>query len=541
MKEKFALLLTSVLSILLTHAQPTPVLVKDINPLVSSSPRYFCEMNGQLYFIAVDGSSGPDRFLWVTDGSEQGTRKVSQVKMRPYPEGIPLIENNDLLYFAADGGTGEELWVSDGTEAGTRKLKEINATSSSWPKMFVKYKNKIFFNATDGIHGEELWVSDGTESGTVMFKDIRNPGTSFPMGLSALNNLLFFEITNSANDFELWVTDGTTNGTRKIDNSPFTEVNPFSLHGWNGKVYFSTMNDTVSQLWVTDGTPSGTKPITDTSHSVYLDPGLMTNYSGKLFFNGYYKGNRVLWSSDGTPEGTHIWRDNNDQLIYNPKNLHSTSLGLFFTAEKTPKNENLELWITKGTKESTKQLKDINPLNSSYPDDFIEYHGNVYFTAYEIDNKSYMWESDGITAEKVTAPSTKKTLGVSIPFFTIFKDTLFFSADFDSVGKELYKLGTAKPKDSTLTMGELNAPPQLTLYPNPARNIVNIVIGGAEVNNINIEIYTALGEQLPPQQDYQTTTTGNTCIVNTATLKKGLYFVNITTDSFSVTRTLVIE
>lgn len=540
MREKFALLIASLLFVLYAQAQPTPVLVKNINPLVSSSPRYFCEMNGKLYFIAVDGSNGPDKFLWVTDGSEQGTYKVSQVKMRPYPEGVPLIENNGLLYFAAENGTGEELWVSDGTEAGTRKLKEINATSSSWPKIFVKYKNKIFFNATDGIHGDKLWVSDGTESGTVMFKDILDADVNFPFRLSVFNNLLFFVITNSANDFELWVTDGNTNGTRKIDCSPFTEVNPFSLHGWNGKVYFSAKNDTTSQLWATDGTPSGTKPITDTSHSVDLDPQVMTNYSGQLFFNGYYKGNQVLWSSDGTPEGTNVWRDSNDQLIYNPDKLSSTSLGLFFSAGYA--SDNIELWITKGTKESTKQLKDINSLRSSYPSDFIEYHGKVYFSAAEVDNNRNMWESDGVTVEKVIAPSTKKTRDVSLlPFFTIFNDTLFFSADFDSLGFELYKLGIAKPKDSTLTMGELNASHQLTLYPNPAGNIVNIVIGGAEMNNIHIEIYTALGELLRPQQDYQTTTTGNTYIVNTATLKKGLYFVNITTENIAVTRRLVIE
>lgn len=76
-----------------------------------------------------------------------------------------------MLYFVAtDGVNARELWVSDGTEAGTRMTKNIapGQSRSSNVAYITPYNNQVFFQADDGTTGIELWKSDGTEAGTVV-------------------------------------------------------------------------------------------------------------------------------------------------------------------------------------------------------------------------------------------------------------------------------------------------------------------------------------------------------------------------------------
>ena len=97
-------------------AGPEPSLVKDIYPGASgpypynSSPNFLTDVNGTLFFIANDGT------------------------------------------------TGNELWKSDGTAAGTVLVKDINpGASGSFPDKLTNVNGTLFFSATDGTTGNELW------------------------------------------------------------------------------------------------------------------------------------------------------------------------------------------------------------------------------------------------------------------------------------------------------------------------------------------------------------------------------------------------
>lgn len=102
----------------------------------------------------------------------------------------------ERLMFAADNGTiGKELWITDGSEAGTRLVRDINSLSPSDPKDFVEMGAYVYFTADDGVNGRELWRTDGGTPELV--KDIY-PGkdSSFPSYLIVMEDSLFF----SAND-----------------------------------------------------------------------------------------------------------------------------------------------------------------------------------------------------------------------------------------------------------------------------------------------------------------------------------------------------
>jgi ELWxxDGT repeat protein len=103
-----------------------------------------------------------------------------------------------------------ELWVTDGTNAGTRQVKDIYAGSpgSSYPREMLAVGNVIYFSANDDAHGAELWRSDGTEAGTVLVADIQ-PGRedSSPQGLKVMDGKLYFSAQRRDVGRELFVID----------------------------------------------------------------------------------------------------------------------------------------------------------------------------------------------------------------------------------------------------------------------------------------------------------------------------------------------
>ena len=203
-------------------------LVKDINP-TDRTYRYpnipiidnLTEFNGQLFFVANDEITGNE--LWVSDGTTAGTKLLKDInpEITSYEGSEPskFTEFNGQLFFVAnDGTTGNELWVTDGTTDGTRLFKDINPNSNGdrpgfgpngfGVDSFTVVGNLIFFSADDGFSGSELWVSDGTAEGTMLYQDI-NPGFngSSPGGFKVVGDQLFFTANDGTNGDELWVLD----------------------------------------------------------------------------------------------------------------------------------------------------------------------------------------------------------------------------------------------------------------------------------------------------------------------------------------------
>ena len=68
--------------------------------------------------------------------------------------------SEDLLYFAATHPRrGREIWVTDGTEAGTRQFSDVNPTGDALSKLAIS-GSTLFFFGDDGIHGAEPMALD---------------------------------------------------------------------------------------------------------------------------------------------------------------------------------------------------------------------------------------------------------------------------------------------------------------------------------------------------------------------------------------------
>lgn len=200
----------------------------DINTSGSSSPSELTVMNGNLYFVANDGSTGPE--LWKTDG----TAAPTQVRdINPLPStgsaifGLTAFGNK--LYFRANAGAdpslpanernkGLELWESDGTAAGTTITTDIRSGAglASTPRFFTVVGNTLYFVAASNTYGSELHKLD-SNGAAVLVKDL-NVGLppSFPQELTVFNNKLLFSATTAAYGRELYISDGTVAGTTLV-------------------------------------------------------------------------------------------------------------------------------------------------------------------------------------------------------------------------------------------------------------------------------------------------------------------------------------
>lgn len=214
--------------------------VADINqsaPGASSSPRDLYAWNNQLFMSADNGSVG--REPWVSDGTNSGTRMVRDM----FP-GISdmLDQSNSLsnvpffagtsagLYFTANSPIySQEMWITDGTDAGTRIVVDAKTgPGASYAKDGIAFNGKIYFSASSAYYGQELWSTDLAGNTQQVFDTY--PGapsgmrTDLQHNAAVYNNRLYFSARNQTSGYELWSTDGTAAGTSMA----------FDLNGSNG-------------------------------------------------------------------------------------------------------------------------------------------------------------------------------------------------------------------------------------------------------------------------------------------------------------------
>lgn len=316
---------------------------------------------------------------------------------------IYLDQNDDYIFFAASTNTtGRELWRSDGTPDGTMLLKDINPSGSSNPQgpsssiiATAVVNNTLFFTASDGTTGRELWKSDGTEVGTVLIKDIWT-GTNWGAEseyLVEFNGGVAFEGRDD-NGIELWISDGTESGTTMVKDIRSGSESSFVryLEVMNGELFFFGTEGSVFSLWKSDGTDSGTEKLVDLIAE--SNPEYITTYSGSIIFYNWTASDPTkdeLWISDGTVAGTSKITDTNSSGPINEKMIRAGD-DLFFRAGDN--DVGVELYKTNGTANGSGLVKDLTAdSGDGFPENFIEYNGEIYFTS-----GNDIWKSDGTSA-----------------------------------------------------------------------------------------------------------------------------------------------
>lgn len=370
------------------------------------------------------------------------------------------------------------LMVSAQAQFGTCTLvKDINLglNSSSLPAQKVVYKNKIYFQATNGnlLNGAELWVTDGTTAGTMMLKDI-NPGTasSSPTNFIEYKGLLYFTATTYNEGTELWRTDGTEAGTVLFkDLYPgLSSSSPTNYVILNGNLIFRAAFDaTGNEPWITDGTAIGTQMLKNINQSPAANAssfmGVPVLFNGKAYFSAtdtLY--GAELWVTDGTVDGTKLVKDiNSGKTSSTPLFLTVAGGKLFFRATDTIGGT--ELWKSDGTTAGTVLVKNIfsgrtaaNVLQNSNPTQLTALGNQLVFTAIDTSG-SELWVSDGTELGTKRVKNIAAGSASSTPNnLYVFNNNVFFRADNIINGSELWKsdgteAGTVLVKDIHPTGG----------------------------------------------------------------------------------------
>lgn len=387
---------------------------------------------GTLYFSASDsGTFGYRLWKWGGFGSEP--TPVLTASGERVAASTPMANVDGVWYFGGSPqGLQSEIWRTDGTEAGTYRVKSIRSSFSPGAigQTLFNVNGELFFFADDGAHGNELWKSDGTEAGTAMVKDV-NPGAASgihaSMGktqVAVVGDLLYFMASNQQADWELWRSDGSESGTYRVKDirAGVSGSIPNHLTNVGGALYFSASDDISGnpKLWKSDGTEAGTVRVFSASpYALINDPFDLTEMNGTLYFGA----NGGLYRSDGTPAGT--------QRIVNSAAPHQ------LMSVPTPS----------GTLQG-------------YRDNIVNLNGTLYFYGGHYSSSSGLWkivEGTGgatlVLSANYAVPGTS-LLFETIQYLTVAGDKLFFAGDSVTHGNEPWvsdgtAAGTTLLKDVT--------------------------------------------------------------------------------------------
>ena len=441
-----------------------PYLVKDVNPVPvpsGSDPSHPVVLGGAVLFFADDGVSG--RELWRSDGTAAGTWQLSETSPGELPDPRPALVTERLYFFlsAHPLGSFASLWVSDGTPAGTFRLTGPSAGGDPWLPVWIASQGVLYFAARDPDHGSELWRTDGTPGGTYLVADVRpGPEGSNVQWLTESKGRVWFGADDGQRGGALWSSDGTAGGTvLAVDPFPSSASHrsPEHIRVVGNRLAFFVPPPglgRVSQLWAGDGTSRGTAPVTALSGvkgrtSLYES----VVHGNRLYFVAENRRGQELWVSDGTARGTRPLTG-----FRKPDAFHGITIPLsldlpreqglpgrfLFVADDG--SHGAEPWITDGTPQGTRLLRDLCPGScSGLPTLGPAIAGRLYFSSYLDLDGGELWSTDGTPAgTRLVRDICPGDCGSGpYPLFAVGDRLLFWASDPEA-GREVWSSdGTA--------------------------------------------------------------------------------------------------
>ncbi len=477
------------------------VMVKDIHPTMGSSCVGFQYVDSIMYFSASNGLFldtlfGPNdtilgiyerRTLWKTDGTENGTVMIKDVRMV-----TNMVSLNSEAYFLAYDG----LWKTDGTESGTYLVKPLLINTSGYFQYLheiVVFKNKLYFHAAESSqYNYELWTSDGTENGTIMIKDINATPQygSIPQNFVVFQDELYFAASTGGNggsggfdpssDREMWKTDGSEAGTVMVkDIRPGGGSSSPTLYGVMGGYLYFTAYDSIyypgwnynRELWKTDGTENGTVMVRDIN---------------------YHKPEPLPWGTGGNSSPSNVIFMNN--MVFATATDDSNN-----NISNPPLFTSRDIWKSDGTDAGTMKLTNIDTNNTfngqGKPRDLIVAGTKFYFKA-SAESGNYgveLWESDGTSSGTMMVADLYPGSESGEPqLMTYIDGYLYFTLDNGTEGRELWRIVSPTGINEQMLNDETN----FSIYPNPSIGQFTLEMRVKEAQEIVVKIMTILGQEV---------------------------------------------
>lgn len=230
--------------------------------------------------------------------------------------------------------------------------------------------------------------------------------------------------------------------------------NPVSYKwDFSGGATDSTKKDPGIITFKTPGTYKVTFTVTDADGLSDPTPPTVTVKAVHVFVGYDFVSGSEIWMTDGTKEGTKMVKDINPfggSLAYPKPKLTIVNGTAFFIANDGIHGD--ELWKSDGTEEGTMMVKDINngegAAFASYSTDayqaneFTSVNGIIFFIANDGTNGNGLWKSDGTETGTIMVKdiNPSQILPYSLNDEIInFHGTIFFAEDNGINGSELWK------------------------------------------------------------------------------------------------------
>jgi ELWxxDGT repeat protein len=382
----------------------------DFPAWMGEAPESLVAFRGKLSFAVNRDGGLAGKELWVSDGTEAGTRTVKTFPPSADPFGprdaldALTVVGSKLFFVVGDELHGRELWTSDGTGEGTRQVKDLTPgvegsflsglTATGSTLLFFRYLPETSASA----ERHELWKSDGTEAGTVLVRDL-GPGASLSSMRALAGSTLFFVVTDPAHGTELWKSDGTQAGTVLVkDIYPGPEgAYPYELRAVGSQLFFTAADPRHGrELWKSDGTQAGTVLVEDHEPGQASgSPRLLEVLGRYLYFTTLDESRHTLGlhrvRTDGAGRSTRIRTLPNPyagQPDADPSITAVTVAGgrLFFgmtISTSGPAPRDVQLWATDGTAAGTRLLVRPLSLSDEFQSALFAVGDSVLFSAFE--------------------------------------------------------------------------------------------------------------------------------------------------------------
>ena len=404
-------------------------------PKASSTPAEFSAIGDRLYFVADDGSHG--REVWLSDGTADGTRRASDLLpglSSAHPQEFTAV-GQQVFFSASTPGEGRELWTmtADGESKLVRDI--VTGDGDSNPSELTAWNGQLAFTVNESGQSSVLWMSDGTENGTRPLLDSSQGELLHNSRIAGVHdNRLFVFAESTASENWLWRFDSLADLP-----VPVAPVAPeATLQVIGDRLYFSGFDPrTGYEPWISDGTANGSRQLADVNQNTFgSDPQSVSILDGIAYFTADEGHGRSVWQSDGTIDGTRTVRS----LIPDLSDSETTEVftgkdALYLTQSG---DAGAELWkVEPGIAKAELWWRDTEQLqldtSLGVTDD------QWFFTVHQADTGSELWVSDG------TAEGTRMVRDVnpgagssSIEDWTPFKDGHLFVAENPKHGKELW-------------------------------------------------------------------------------------------------------
>jgi ELWxxDGT repeat protein/VCBS repeat-containing protein len=465
----------------LDGATGTVSLVADIQPGFGSSDAGafggFVEFNGDLYFTARDAASNYElRKLDSTTGTVSLVADIwpGSVSSEAGLFGGFIELDGDLYFSAFDPTNGHELLKLDGGTGTISLVADIYAGSDNsfagQQGGFVEFNGDLYFTARDATNGYELRRLDGSTGAVSLVADIWAGGSSAsPSDFQVFGDELVFT-AHDGSGRHLFSYDGTTL-TRHDPLPDGASSNPRTFASFNGGVYFLANggSGTGHELYMRDGATGGVSLVTD----IYAGMGSSEagNYGGFIELNG----DLYFTANDGT-NGYELRKlDGSTGAVSLVADVYAGSPGsfpgnyggfvefdgdLYFSAQDV--TNGIELRKLDGSTGAVSLVADIYAGSvSSLPGQFggfIEFDGDLYFTARDTTSGTELRKLDGTTGTVSLVEDIDAGLGGSNPGqyggFVELGGDLYFTAYDTANSYELRKLDGAT--DTVSLVADIN-------------------------------------------------------------------------------------